>query len=132
MENRIGAGRWTMDAIPPCIDRLKFEVKRFLFLPYPLPSFLVFDTDSGSGSGSATGSTVLKNEPTIYLSNREYGILCEIRGESYLALEACNCGAPDTGNMEGTYKLRADNDDDIHNDDHDDNDNDDIHYMCKR
>ncbi len=94
LENRVGPNRWTMDAIPPCIERLKSEAKRLglwnLFLPHPLPKFLVGDANI---------------EPKKYLSNREYGILCEIMGRSFLAPEACNCNAPDTGNMEGMFGI---------------------------
>jgi acyl-CoA dehydrogenase len=91
LQNRIGKQRWTMDAIPPCIQRLKQEAKELglwnLFLPHSLPRFLVDEYGV--------------QEPGMYLTNREYGILCEIMGRSFLASEACNCNAPDTGNMEG-------------------------------
>ena len=34
------------------------------------------------------------------ITNLEYGICAEIMGTSYIASEAMNCSAPDTGNME--------------------------------
>ncbi|WP_205315107.1 acyl-CoA dehydrogenase family protein [Nonomuraea lactucae] len=64
---------------PPVLEELKAEAKRRglwnLFHPHP---------EWGPG-----------------LSNFEYAPLAEIMGRSpHLAPEACNCGAPDTGNME--------------------------------
>jgi acyl-CoA dehydrogenase len=63
---------------PPIIDDLKAEARRRglwnLFHPHP---------EWGPG-----------------LTNLEYAPLAEIMGRSHLAPEACNCSAPDTGNME--------------------------------
>lgn len=93
MSTRSGADRWSIEAIPPVIERLKLEAKRMglwnLFLPrdHPLPKYIPTDL-----------------APKIYLTNREYGILCEVMGRSFLAPEACNCNAPDTGNMEVLLK----------------------------
>ena len=63
---------------PPILDDLKVQARRRglwnLFHPHP---------DWGPG-----------------LTNFEYAPLAEIMGRSHLAPEACNCNAPDTGNME--------------------------------
>jgi acyl-CoA dehydrogenase len=69
------ATRWI---VPPSIDDLKAKAQTAglwnLFLP---------DTEYGAG-----------------LSNLEYAPLAEIMGRSPIAPEACNCSAPDSGNME--------------------------------
>ena len=98
VEQFSGADRWSPEAVPPVIERLKSEARELgfwnLFLPHPVPGHLLAGDDDESGSMS----------PSMYLSNREYGILCEVMGRSSLAPEACNCSAPDTGNMEVLLK----------------------------
>ena len=63
---------------PPVMEELKEEARSRglwnLFIP---------DPDHGPG-----------------LSNGEYAPLAEILGTTFIASEACNCSAPDTGNME--------------------------------
>jgi acyl-CoA dehydrogenase len=42
------------------------------------------------------------------LSNGDYAPLAEILGASHIASEACNCSAPDTGNMEVLHQFASD------------------------
>src|SRR5262245_50761679 len=64
---------------PPVMQELKAEARRRglwnLFLPH-------------------------RTEWTDGLSNLDYAPLAEVMGRSGIASEACNCSAPDTGNME--------------------------------
>ena len=66
-------------AHPPIMEELKAEARRRglwnLFLPH-------------------------KTQWTEGLSNIDYAPLAEIMGRAWIASEACNCSAPDTGNME--------------------------------
>lgn len=91
LRDRHGADRWTRDAIPPVLHRLQERAKALGLWNMFLPQHLI--------------PTVRRLDPSlvpdICLSYREYGILCESLGRSpYLAPQACNCSAPDTGNME--------------------------------
>jgi acyl-CoA dehydrogenase len=66
---------------PPVMEELKERAREVglwnLFLPHGAPD------DSAPG-----------------LSNLDYAPLAEVMGRSHIASEACNCAAPDTGNME--------------------------------
>ncbi|KAJ2782245.1 hypothetical protein H4R18_002389 [Coemansia javaensis] len=78
-----GAQRWA--AVPPVMERLKARARALglwnLFLP----------REHAEGGG---------------LSNYEYAVLSEVMGRSLaIAPEACNCSAPDTGNMEVLAKF---------------------------
>jgi acyl-CoA dehydrogenase len=68
---------------PPVMEQLKAEARRRglwnLFLP-----------DPAHGPG---------------LSNLEYAPLAEVMGRTRIAAEACNCSAPDTGNMEVLHQF---------------------------
>lgn len=98
--------RWKLAAVPTVMESLKLEAQSLgfwnLFLPHPVPDHLLSRNNCGSGGSSNDG--VVSITPSLYLSNREYGVLCEVMGRSMLAPEACNCSAPDTGNMEVLLK----------------------------
>ena len=77
---QLGEGDQRWSSYPPVIDELKFKAKQLglwnLFLPR---------NHFKEGAG---------------FSNLEYGLMAEYMGRSRTASEACNCAAPDTGNME--------------------------------
>jgi acyl-CoA dehydrogenase len=68
---------------PPVMEQLKAQAREAglwnMFLP-----------DASLGAG---------------LSNSDYAPLAEILGRSHIASEACNCSAPDTGNMEVLFQF---------------------------
>ncbi len=71
---------------PPIMEELKTRAREAglwnMFLP---------DAEHGAG-----------------LSNSDYAPLAEILGHSHIASEACNCSAPDTGNMEVLHQFATD------------------------
>ena len=91
LENRHGAERWTHGAVPPGLARLKTKAKALGLWNLFIPRHLI----------EAVQKLDPALAPSVSLTYREYGILCESMGRSpWIAPEACNCSAPDTGNME--------------------------------
>lgn len=91
LRNRHGPDRWTADAVPPCLDRLKRRAKELGLWNLFIPPHLIHKVPHHDPSLA----------PSVALSYREYGILCESLGRCpTLAPAACNTSAPDTGNME--------------------------------
>lgn len=82
----LGANRW--DHYPQVVEDLKEEAKKLgiwnMFLP----------------------KGHYKESPGF--TNLEYGLIAEQLGKSKVASEACNCAAPDTGNMEVLAKYGND------------------------
>ena len=77
---------------PPVMEELKAHARQAglwnMFLPACTREG---DPDDGAG-----------------LSNSDYAPLAEILGRSHIASEACNCSAPDTGNMEVLHQFGTD------------------------
>jgi acyl-CoA dehydrogenase len=86
-----GADRFTEAAIPPVMKSLKKKAQDLGLWNLFIPPHLIQQIPDSVRSMYA---------PHIPLSIREYGIVCESMGRSFLAPEACNTSAPDTGNME--------------------------------
>jgi len=92
--------RWSRDALPPCLARLQSRAKELgfwnLFLPPRLLAPAHWDPTILGRLGPHNPLC-----PSVTLTYREYGILAETMGRSIeLGSMACNCSAPDTGNME--------------------------------
>jgi acyl-CoA dehydrogenase len=85
-----GAARWTPEALPPRLKQLQQRSQELGLWNLFLPPRLWKHVPAGAKA----------YVPTTPLSYREYGILAESMGRSELGAMACNCSAPDTGNME--------------------------------
>jgi acyl-CoA dehydrogenase len=90
LSTRHGSARWTSDALPPCLIRLQERSQKLGLWNLFLSPRLWKHVPAGA----------LSYVPSTPLSYREYGILAESMGRSELGAMACNCSAPDTGNME--------------------------------
>ena len=93
--------RWSLEAVPPVLEQLKSKAQKLgfwnLFLPHRIPEELLrLNTNI---------VPAIPIQPASVLSNYEYAKYAEIMGSSPLASEACNCSAPDTGNMEVLLKF---------------------------
>lgn len=86
---QVGTGDERWNGYPSVLDDLKKRARELglwnMFLPRNHYSNLA-EYDRYGGAGGFT--------------NLEYGLMAELLGRSTIASEACNCAAPDTGNME--------------------------------
>lgn len=105
-------------SLSPVAQELQGQLLDFMER-YVYPAEPVFEEQYAAGGGSHEVPAVMaelkaeakarglwnlflphKTQWTQGLSNLDYAPLCEIMGRSFIAPEATNCAAPDTGNME--------------------------------
>jgi acyl-CoA dehydrogenase len=105
-------------SLSPVAQELQGQLLDFMER-YVYPAEPVFEQQYAAGGGSHEVPAVMaelkaeakarglwnlflphKTQWTQGLSNLDYAPLCEIMGRSFIAPEATNCAAPDTGNME--------------------------------
>jgi len=90
-----GEERWTPAAVPPIVSELCTESKRLglwnLFAPL---------TFREAYNRTAEIKPPPRSLQTLPLTVVEYAEISLVLGSSVLGAEACNCSAPDTGNME--------------------------------
>ena len=95
VKNFAGSDRWTLAAVPPVVSELCDEAKRLglwnLFAP------LSFRRQYNEVADIRPPKNSLQ---TLPLSVEQYAQISLVLGSSIRGAEACNCGAPDTGNME--------------------------------
>ena len=89
LAKRSGDDRWSHDALPPSLPKLQQRARELGLWNLFIPPRLIPHLPSPE-----------LYAPSVTLKYREYGILAESMGKSELGAMACNCSAPDTGNME--------------------------------
>lgn len=86
---QVGTGDARWDGHPSILDHLQDQARKLGLWNMFLPKNHYANLNEYDKYGGAGGFT-----------NVEYGLMAELLGRSKIASEACNCAAPDTGNME--------------------------------
>ncbi|KAK3691605.1 hypothetical protein LTR37_018560 [Vermiconidia calcicola] len=86
---QLGTGDERWNGHPPILEDLKKRARELGLWNMFLPKNHYSNLNEYDRYGGAGGFT-----------NVEYGLMAELLGRSRIASEACNCAAPDTGNME--------------------------------